>query len=109
MNITGLSERRHLKVSKWRGKRVKQLKELLALLDKYQDAIKMTQFHSERVGIVEDFLSYEMKKDRKGLANLLQKMMTETFPIADEKNRKFFELKAAMLYNYIHNFEVSHL
>lgn len=109
MNMSNLAERRCLKVSKYRRKRVTQLKELLALLDKYQDAIKMTQFHKERVGIVEDFLSYEMKKDRKGLAKLLQKMMAETFPIADEENRKFFELKAAMLYNYIHNREVSHL
>ncbi len=109
MNMNSLSERRALKVSKWRGKRVKQLKEVLALLDNYQDAVKATIFHKERVGIVEDFLSREMRKDRNGLAKLLQKMMTETFPIADEKNRKFFELKAAMLYNYIHNYEVSHL
>lgn len=109
MNIGNLAERRCLKVSKYRRRRIKQLKELLALLDKYQDAIKVTQFHKERVSIVEDFLHRENKKDRKGLETLLQKMMTETFPIADEKNRHFFELKVAMLYNYIHRNEVSHL
>lgn len=69
----------------------------------------MTKLHQDRVRIINEFLEYEKAKKAGNLKNLLEKMMAETFPLpSDSKNVEFFELKIAMLYNYIHRRQVSH-
>lgn len=109
MNLTELSARRQLKVSKYRRKRIKQLKDLLKVLDNYQPQVKTLIYHKKRVEIVELFLDAEVKSKRKDLKNLLTSMMTKILPVEDENHRYLQELKVAMLYNYLHRNEVSHL
>lgn len=109
MNLNELSERRHLKISKYRRKRIKQLKKLLEVLDNYQPQVKTLIYHKKRVEIIELFLYSEVNKKRKDLQKLLILMMTKTLPVELTDNRYFSELKVAMLYNYLHRSEVSHL
>lgn len=109
MNLNELSERRYLKVSKYKRKRIKQLKKLLEVLDNYQPQVKTLIYHKKRVEIVKLFLNSEVKGKRKDLQNLLTSMMIKILPIEDENHRYFQELKVAMLYNYLHRNEVSHL
>ena len=109
MKLTELSARRFLKVSKYKRKRIKQLKKLLVILDQYQDSIKTLIYHKKRVEIVELFLYSEVNKKRKDLQKLLILMMTKTLPVELSDTRYFAELKVAMLYNYLHRSEVSHL
>lgn len=109
MNLNELSERRYLKVSKYKRKRIKQLKKLLEVLDTYQPQVKTLLYHKKRVEIIELFLHSEVKGKRKDLQNLLVLMLTKTLPVEVSENRYFAELKVAMLYNYVHRSEVSHL
>ena len=109
MNLNQLSERRFVKVSKYRRKRIKQLKKLLEILDNYQPQVKTLSYHKKRVEIINLFLYSESNKKRKDLQKLLTLMMNETLPVELADNRYFAELKVAMLYNYLHNYEVSHL
>lgn len=111
MKLNDLKARRFLKISKYRRTRIKQLKKLLVQLGTYQEYIKGTKHHKDRVMIIEGFLDCETKKKRKALQSNLETMMTEEFPIVTDDNfsRDFLELKAAMLYNYLHRNEVSHL
>ena len=110
MKLSELSEkRRFVQVSKYRRKRIKQLQQLLVKLGEYQSFVKGTDYHKYRTSIVEDFLNHELVKKRKDLKELLNLMMTKTFPIEDKANSYFSELKVAMLYNYLHRNEISNL
>ena len=109
MKLTELSARRFLKVSKYKRKRIKQLKKLLVILDQYQDSIKTLIYHKKRVEIITEFLDAEVAGKRKDLQTLLVSMMTQTLPVEIADIRYFTELKVAMLYNYLHRSEVSHI